>query len=54
MFEFECSSIKSGNGKYPMAVEVSGAHHVDGLPNNVMTVAIVYVLMAFWRLWELY
>lgn len=54
LFEFECSSIKSGNGKYPMAVEVSGGH-VDGTPNsnNLMAVVVAFVLGSFWRLWQL-
>lgn len=54
LFEFECSSIKSGNGKYPMAVEVSGGH-VDGTPNtnNLMAVVVAFVLGSFWRSWQL-
>ncbi|KAG4973439.1 hypothetical protein AAZX31_11G075700 [Glycine max] len=39
------SSIKSGNGKYPMAVDTSGGN-VDVRKNNVMAV-IAYVLVAF-------
>ncbi|MED6108446.1 Thaumatin-like protein 1 [Stylosanthes scabra] len=48
------SSIKSGNGKYPMAVQVSGSHGVD---KNVVLKMIIgmYVLVGFWRLclWQL-
>ncbi|KAJ1408787.1 Thaumatin family [Sesbania bispinosa] len=46
------SSIKSGNGKYPMAVDIS-AGHVDVTTNNVMAVVVSSVLVAFWRLWQL-
>ncbi|KAL2348614.1 hypothetical protein Fmac_002614 [Flemingia macrophylla] len=40
------SSIKSGNGNYPMAVETNSGGNVDVRANNVMAV-IVCVLVAF-------
>jgi len=47
VFECECSSIKSGNGKYPLpASDVSGVRHIDQRVNNVVTVVIAFVLMA--------
>ncbi|XP_061359934.1 pathogenesis-related thaumatin-like protein 3.5 [Gastrolobium bilobum] len=46
------SYIKSGNGQNPMAVDISGGN-VDGTTNNVMTVVVTSVLVAFWRLWQL-
>ncbi|XP_027362420.1 thaumatin-like protein 1 [Abrus precatorius] len=47
------SSIKSGNGKYPMAVETSGVSNVDMKANNVMAVAVVSILVSFWSLRQL-
>jgi len=47
LFECECSSIKSGNGKYPLpATDVSGVRHMDERVNNIVTVVIAFVLMA--------
>lgn len=54
VFECECSSIKSGNGKYPVpAMDVSGVRHVDQRVNNVVTIVIAFVLTALVveRLW---
>ncbi|KAF1874870.1 hypothetical protein Lal_00007485 [Lupinus albus] len=41
------SSIKSGNEKYPMAVDVS-IGHMDGSPNNIMAVVVASILSPFW------
>lgn len=51
MFECECSSIKSGNGKYPLpATDVSGVRHVDQRVNNVV-IAFVLMALVVERLW---
>lgn len=45
------SSIKSGNGKYPLpATDVSGVRHVDQRVNNVV-IAFVLMALVVERLW---
>lgn len=52
IFWSECSSIKSGNGKFPVAVNFwVGQAHADTGSAKVMAVAIGAVLLTIW--WQL-
>ncbi|XP_019422884.1 PREDICTED: thaumatin-like protein 1b [Lupinus angustifolius] len=47
------SSIKSWNGKYPMAVDVS-IGHINGSQNNIIAVVVASILWPFWHLLQTY
>ncbi|XP_057763138.1 thaumatin-like protein 1 [Arachis stenosperma] len=47
------SSIKSGNGKYPVAVQVSGSHRLDNNDVVFNMIIAISVLIGFWRFCQL-